>query len=159
MWMRVCKKIICLFAALCMVFPMAAIGEELTIESALPIIQQIQLSPIEKIKEIIYSTWELYYKTAPMGTGYCWYAVENFIDEKNLSHEVHLEFLYEHSRSISITVVYPTDKSALLILVESSGKEPSLELIAKYFRMGLYAYEIQDEDNENYKIQLTTDVK
>lgn len=38
MWMRVCKKIICLFAALCMVFPMAAIGEELTIESALPII-------------------------------------------------------------------------------------------------------------------------
>lgn len=157
---RIYKKVICLLAALCMMIPMAAVGEEteLNVETLFPIVEQLKIATIEETKEILRSTWQYYYENAPEGTDYYWYMMESSIYEETFLYEFYLEFLYQQSRFARITVVRSTDSDYPLILVNCNGEEPSLELVAKYFGLDLYAYEIRDEDEKNYQIEFTMEL-
>lgn len=155
MWMRVCKKIICLFAALCMIFPMAAIGQGLTLEALVPVVEELQNSPLAEMREIMDSLRAKYYSDAE---NYYWYYMESSITDNNILYEGYLELEYESSHYIDIAIIRHSTNDKVMFIINHNGKEPSMETVAKYFNLGLRACEIRDDDEENYHIEFSTEI-
>ena len=150
MWMRVCKKIVCLLAALCMIFPMAAISEELTLEALVPVVEELQNSSLSEMRDIMDSLRAKYYSGAE---DYYWYYIESSATYGDVLYEGYLELEYESSRYVEFIAIRHSLNDRVLFLINHNGEEPSIETVAKYFNLGLYAYEVKDDDEENYHVE------
>ena len=156
MWMRVCKKLVCLLAALCMIFPMAAIGEELTLEALIPVVEELQNSSLAEMRDIMDSLRVKYCSDAE---NYYWYYTETSVAYGDVLYDGYLELEYESPRYVEFVAIRHSLTDRVLFLINHNGEEPSMETVAKYFELGLYAYEIEDDDEENYHVEFIMELE
>ena len=151
--MKIVQKIITFFVILCMLFS-TAICEEITPELAIPVMEIVALGDFHDAKAAL---GELFIGYCDSDMGFIEYYESNINGE--IYNQIYLELSYHNGHYIYILVTYLTPDEPSLICMHYNGIEPSMETVANYFRLGIYAFEIMDDDEENYHIELCTDVK
>lgn len=149
------KKILCLLVVLCMVLPVAALGEEVTLNSIYPTIKSMMNASYSETKAIIEELLRYNYTECD---NHYWYYFESSVDEEVI-YEIYLELNYEDNRFIHIVSVHSSRTDRPLIMVEYNGEAPDENIVADYLALGMHMKEIQDKDELNCCTQFATDIE
>ena len=148
------KKIVCLLVALCMVLPVAVLGEEITLSSIYPTIKTMMNASYYETKAIMEELLRYNYTECD---NHYWYYLESSVDEE-IIYEIYLELNYEDNRFIHIASVHSSLTDHPLIMVEYNGEAPDENVVADYLALGMHMKEIQDKDELNHNIQFAMDI-